>query len=191
MKTLNWHPFILMTFCVVAGACAMTSDEDSSPGKEIDAFDEQAISKDDFATENQPEQQAPAHASAHHSTACYEVVTSTGVWLPEVCDNQIVVPYGGMKGLSVTLRGTSRDVVYQAYYGGAWGPPKENGAFVGNLQDLFKAVRILISPRQQAHICYDLIDTSFNMYSKCDNDIAGIESNTADDLRYISIKYTP
>lgn len=155
-----------MTFCGVAGACATTPDEDLSAEGEI-------------------------NASSHLSTACYEVQDVLGNWLPEVCGNQILVPAGGIHGLAVTLRGTTRHVHYRGYYGTppTWGPEGKDGEKIGDPNHVLTAVRILISPRQQSHICYDLIDMAFNTYfNMCDNAIAG---NMTHALRSISIKYTP
>lgn len=131
---------------------------------------------------------ATPQAEAHSTPKiCYEVLDANGVWLPEQCDNTIVVPAGGMYGLDVTLKNAgNRHVYYRAYYGGSWGQEAKDGDKIGDGVNPFTGLRILLSPKQGASVCYTLFDMNFVLYDKCDNAIAG---DLVTPLRTIQVRY--
>jgi hypothetical protein len=131
---------------------------------------------------------AASTASAAPPRICYDVFDKTDGWRPKACDNQLVVAPNGIAALNVTLQGAPGiSVAYQAYYAGAWQPGKQDGGQVGDMANVFTAVRIQLSPKNNnSSVRYQAIDKNFTLFLAADSQPAG---NTTDDLRVIAIRY--
>ncbi len=129
-------------------------------------------------------QTQPAHAATKPSI-CYEVQDANNGWLPEVCDNALVSAPNGITGLNVTLKNANgRSVAYQAYYNNSWQANAKDGGLIGNGTDVFKAVRILLSPRNGMSVTYLVVDDQFTTYQAANDQPAGNKTN---DLKLIRI----
>jgi hypothetical protein len=130
---------------------------------------------------------APA-AQSSSTKLCVDVQDINGVWLANaICDGRLITPAGGIHGLGIEVKGNNNlNVHYNAYAGGKWLGEEKNGAKLGNGTDPFKAVRILLSPRNGKSVKYTVVDMGFNQYDKRNGETAG---NMTDTLRSISVKY--
>jgi hypothetical protein len=120
----------------------------------------------------------------------YEVQDKDQGWLGPVSEGTQAVAPKGIVGLDVTVDDPHLQVAYQAYYNGQWLPEEKDGGKIGDGSTVFRAVRILISPRRGSqHIHYQALDNLFQQFDATDDRTAGqtIANNGADGLRTLEI----
>jgi hypothetical protein len=124
------------------------------------------------------------------ATLKYEVQDlAAGGW-KEYGEGELALLPGGLAGLSILLENAGGRVVnYQAYFNGKWSGEKSQPEKIGDGNNAFLAVRILLSFRNGRHIKYRVIDQNFNAFDGMDDQIAGNPSAAGLPLKAILIDY--